>query len=153
MRSLELRVPPPLVFLLVGAGMWIAEARGDFAATFLSPRWIAAVCVGGAALLVGLSATSRFKSAGTTLDPRAPERASAVVSDGIYRRTRNPMYLALALALTAWALHLGATWGWLGLPFFTAYMTLFQIMPEERALRTRFGEEYESYLGRVRRWI
>jgi protein-S-isoprenylcysteine O-methyltransferase Ste14 len=63
------------------------------------------------------------------------------------------MYLALLLLLAAWGLHGGHLLAPLWLAAFMAYMTRFQILPEERALAALFGEEFEAYRGRTRRWL
>ena len=76
-----------------------------------------------------------------------------LVTGGIYRVTRNPMYLGLALVLAAWAVFLLNPWSVLGPVVFVPYMTRFQIEPEERALVSLFGQQYTDYRQRVRRWI
>ena len=94
-----------------------------------------------------------FRRHQTTIHPFNPEETSAIVSSGVYRVSRNPMYLGLAIILLAWAVYLGNAWTLLGIPLFIAYLTRFQIIPEERALRQKFGDEYASYSAAVRRWI
>ena len=83
-----------------------------------------------------------------------PETSAAIVSSGVYGLTRNPMYVGMAFILTAWAVYLGSVWALLAGPLaFAAYITRFQIKPEERVLAGRFGAEFSSYQARVRRWI
>ena len=153
MRALDLKIPPPIVALLCAALMWgIAQKWPGFAwqhALRAPAAWLLAAC-GLACDLSGLLAFRRHR---TTINPLAPERSTAIVQDGIYRYTRNPMYLGMALLLTAWA-----AWqaNWLCLlvvPVFIAYITRFQIKPEERILLARFGAVYTQYLRQVRRWI
>ena len=108
------------------------------------------VALGGAADLAGLLAFRRHR---TTVNPLAPQNSSTVVQDGIYRYSRNPMYLGMALLLTAWAVWLAQPACLLVLPLFVAYITRFQILPEERILLARFGAPYQDYLRRVRRWL
>jgi protein-S-isoprenylcysteine O-methyltransferase Ste14 len=153
MRALELKVPPALLVLLIGLAMHrVADGvpRGRFA--FPGQGMLAALLLlaGLAAALLGVL---RFRSAGTTVDPVHPDRSSALVVSGIYRRTRNPMYLGFLLALAAWGARLGSLPALLGPPLFALYMDRFQIRPEERALEARFGEEYRAYRARVRRWF
>jgi protein-S-isoprenylcysteine O-methyltransferase Ste14 len=100
--------------------------------------------------LAGLAA---FRRARTTVNPLQPDRASALVSAGIYRYTRNPMYLALAMALLAWGLWLGHAVAPCGVAIFVAWMNRYQIAPEERALAGLFGAEFERYRREVRRWL
>ncbi len=89
----------------------------------------------------------------TTVSPLNPEQTEHFVSDGVYRFSRNPMYAGLGCWLVAWAGYLAHPLPWLFLAAFVAYMTRFQIMPEERVLVQKFGAEYESYCRRVRRWL
>ncbi|MFL6647317.1 MAG: methyltransferase family protein, partial [Sulfurifustaceae bacterium] len=89
----------------------------------------------------------------TTKDPRHPERATALVTGGIYRITRNPMYLGLALVLVGWGIFLSNVLSLLGVVVFLGYLNRFQIVPEERALEARFGEAYRQYKQTVRRWL
>ena len=153
MHRLELKVPPVAVFLLIGAAMWALARTIPAAAVSLSgASFIAAALalIGGA---LGVSAILRFRQHETTVHPNKPEKASAVVTTGAYRYTRNPMYLGLAFLLTAWAFKLGNVLSLACVALFIAYMTRFQIKPEERALLELFGETYSDYLGRVRRWL
>jgi len=106
-----------------------------------------------AALIIGLPAVLGFRRAKTTVNPLKPDAASALVVRGVYRWTRNPMYLAMLLLLIAWVC-IVSNWAALAmLPLFVAYLNRFQIGPEERALQARFGAEFESYRRQVRRWL
>ena len=117
------------------------------------------VRVGAALVLVGVGACFdvagllAFRKAKTTVNPLAPNRSTAVVSTGVYRITRNPMYLGMALILLGLALYLASPWALLGPLVFAAFITRFQIQPEERALTARFGAAYTAYCTQVRRWL
>jgi len=100
--------------------------------------------------LLGLLA---FFGSRTTINPMRPDQASALVTGGIYRLTRNPMYVGMTCLLSAWAVQLAALPAWLGPLAFVLYITRFQILPEERALAARFGAEFTDYASRVRRWL
>ena len=89
----------------------------------------------------------------TTINPLRPHNASAIVSHGIYRYTRNPMYVGLLMFLTAWAVWLSNLLAFAVLPVFVACLTRLQIIPEERILTEKFGETYTRYAQNVRRWI
>jgi protein-S-isoprenylcysteine O-methyltransferase Ste14 len=78
---------------------------------------------------------------------------SSFVTSGIYRVTRNPMYLGMAMILVAWAVFLAAPWPFAGPVFWVLYMNRFQINPEEKILAAMFGEEYSRYAASVRRWL
>ncbi len=152
MDWLELRVPPVLQILVVGAGMGLVASELPRTALVPAPSSIALLlaALGGAVALAGVHA---FRAADTTVDPRYPERSSSLVIAGIYRYTRNPMYLGMLLVLGAWAVFLERPWVFLGLPVFLLYMNRFQIRPEERIMSTRFGEDYQRYVQSVRRWL
>ncbi|AZU04039.1 S-isoprenylcysteine methyltransferase-like protein [Glycocaulis alkaliphilus] len=94
-----------------------------------------------------------FQKARTTLSPIDPGAATSLVVNGVYTRTRNPMYLGMAVMLLGWTLILGHPGGLVGIAFFVAYINHFQIQPEERALQTLFGNTFTAYCARVRRWI
>ena len=146
---LQNRIPPPLVAILFGLLMWTASR-------FL-PRHdlplILAIVTALVGLTVCLAGVWSFRRARTTVNPLHPERASALVERGIYRYTRNPMYLGFAVVLLAWALLLGSPVALLGVPGFILYMNRFQIAPEEQALAGLFSDDFARYCGRVRRWL
>ena len=131
--------------------MWlIAFPALDFA---LPGRAVVAAVFFIAALVTGLPAVLGFRRAKTTVNPLNPEASTALVTSGVFRWTRNPMYLAMLLVLLAWAC-IVSNWAALAmLPLFVAYLNRFQIAPEERALQARFGTEFESYRRKVRRWL
>jgi protein-S-isoprenylcysteine O-methyltransferase Ste14 len=107
----------------------------------------------GMAMAIALLALIQFLMAKTTLDPARPYKASALVTNGIYRFSRNPMYLALLMVLLAWGLHLGNAFNTLVAAAFVGYMNRFQISAEEKALTKLFGNAYQQYCVNVRRWF
>ena len=94
-----------------------------------------------------------FRRAKTTVNPLKPHTASALVDSGIYKISRNPMYVGFALMLVAWQIYLSAPLSLLGVLLFISYMTRFQIEPEEKALAKLFGSDFDLYKTRVRRWL
>lgn len=153
MNWLEHRIPPPLVAVLFGILMWQLDR---WVPGFDAPagwRIALALTVLAAGLAVCLSGVLSFRHAGTTVNPLLPETASSLVSSGIYRYTRNAMYLGFAIALVAWSIYLASPIALLGVAGFVLYMNRFQIGPEERALAALFGDTFNAYRGRVRRWL
>ena len=153
MRWLELRIPPRFIAVALGLGMFgvsSIEPRFDLA---LSHHWATALvaAVGGGAIT--FVAATTLRAARTTLLPMRPQNTTSLVTTGIYRWSRNPMYLGLAVALTGFAAYLSAAWSLPGPVLFILYVNRFQIRPEERILSERFGAEYETYTRRVRRWL
>ena len=150
---MRLRIPPPVVMLLSAALMWTLDRWMPLAYWF-GPSWNR---VGGLVAATGVAmavaAVVRFRQIGTTVDPMDPSKASRLVTDGVFLVSRNPMYLGLLLLLVGWAIWLGSALPWLVPPLFVLLLTRVQIVPEEMALRQRFGEQYVSYERRVSRWI
>lgn len=153
MSSLELRIPPVAVVLVAATLMW--------GAAWLVPslRWpftghvAASLLALVAGVLISAAGVMQFRRARTTVNPMTPGASSALVVSGVYRWTRNPMYLGFLIALAAWALFLANPLSAAVLPLFALYMNRFQIAPEERALQARFGQQFESYRRSVRRWL
>jgi protein-S-isoprenylcysteine O-methyltransferase Ste14 len=146
-------LPPVALFLIVALLMWVVASWLPSWRIALPGRTVAAVLLLLLAGAIGIAGVRTFGRARTTVDPLRPERASALVTSGIYRRTRNPMYVALAIALLAWALWLQHPLALSGMAVFVAWMDRFQIAREERALRAAFGAEFERYCSEVRRWL
>ena len=113
----------------------------------------AAIVVAALGAALGLAGVIQFHRAKTTVNPLRPDAVSALVSGGVYRWTRNPMYLGMAAMLLGWAIYLGSIAALAALPLFIVYLNRFQIGPEERALEARFGAEFEAYRRRVSRWL
>ncbi|QGF23797.1 methyltransferase family protein [Raineyella fluvialis] len=150
---LDTRIPPPLWALGLGVTQWLLAGRPDYRRRPGSPRFLLAGTVGTASAVLGIAAVSEFLRRGTTVHPGTPEHASALVTERVYRFTRNPMYLSLAGALVSNAAWLGAVRAVWPIAALTGILTAFQILPEERALQERFGEAYEDYRRRVPRWV
>jgi protein-S-isoprenylcysteine O-methyltransferase Ste14 len=149
------RLPPPLIFLLsAGAMSLIADLwPGASLPLPLHLSWGAAAICGILSLTISYLSTRSFRRAKTTVDPRHPEHTSTLVTHGVYRFSRNPMYLALLLLLLGWALILANAMALLGLPLCFFYLDFCQIRREEQHLQQRFAAEYRAYQSRVRRWL
>jgi protein-S-isoprenylcysteine O-methyltransferase Ste14 len=113
---------------------------------------MAAISVALGILIAGAGLVA-FRRARTTANPMRPETASSLVTSGVYRWTRNPMYLGWLPILVGWAVYLQHPVPLLVVPLFMLYLTRFQIVPEERALAANFGTQFEAYRKRVRRWL
>jgi protein-S-isoprenylcysteine O-methyltransferase Ste14 len=153
MKTLENRIPPPFIALATALAMWaVAQTAPALTIDSMLRLGIALVI----AILAGVFAISGFRAfarAKTTVNPVKIEEASALVTTGIYQYTRNPMYVGLAALLLAWAVYLAVPWAFLGPVAFVLFITRFQIMPEERVLKTKFGPAYTAYQKQVRRWL
>ena len=151
--NLETRIPPLIVMTVVAGAMWLARMAAPGLDGVPERHAFTAAGVLALGIACAIAGVLEFRHARTTVDPLHPEKASAVVDTGIYRVTRNPMYLGMLLVLIAWAIYLANAVTLAGPVAFVLYMNRFQILPEERALLRIFGEPYRAYLGRVRRWL
>jgi protein-S-isoprenylcysteine O-methyltransferase Ste14 len=153
LRRLEHRVPPPVITAVFALLMWFLARAFPSLDVDLQARVAAATTILVIAVVIGIAAVLGFRRAKTTINPLTPQASSALVVRGIYRWTRNPMYLAMLLVLVGWAC-IVANWAALAmLPLFVATLNRLQIEPEERALHARFGAEFENYRRKVRRWL
>jgi protein-S-isoprenylcysteine O-methyltransferase Ste14 len=153
LQWLELKLPPPLLAGLAGGAMWLTARRLPALALDWPGQQALAMALAVSGVLLDLSAAIAFYRARTTINPLNPDNTSAMVTAGIYRFSRNPMYLGLLLMLSGWALYLAHPLAWLGLPLFVLGLTRLQILPEERILSEKFGAHYTAYAAVVRRWI
>lgn len=150
---LEHRLPPLVVAAGVAACMYAgARLTPGITAAFPGLNLVAGgfVLLCSMLALVGVATFERHK---TTMNPFAPGRASRLVETGIYRRTRNPMYVGVTSMLMGYAAFLGNPLALILVLLFPAYIQRFQIAPEERALDQLFGDAYAAYKRRVPRWL
>ena len=141
-------VPPPLIFVFCALLMKFLPPVLQFP----SSLWLVIV-FGGMGCAIGAASVLQFLLAKTTLNPFQLETASQLVTGGIYRLSRNPMYLSLVFILLAWMLYLGSFSALLGVVLFIWYITKFQIKPEEEGLKHLFGDAFTAYCQRTRRWL
>lgn len=145
MNALELKIPPPLIALFLAILMWFTPALAGSAAIPSSLRIGLALALFGLGQGIAVSGVVAFRRARTTLNPIKASSASVLVRSGVFRFTRNPMYLGLLLALFAWTVFLSNPMTLLFLPVYVLYINRFQITPEERVLASLFGTEYSAY--------
>jgi protein-S-isoprenylcysteine O-methyltransferase Ste14 len=152
-RTIELRIPPLILGAAAAFLMWLV-ARGLPSSRLAFPgRVVLAVAVGCLGVLVALAGVVQFRRARTTVNPTTPNASSSLVTTGIYTITRNPMYLGFSIVLLGWAIFLANPFSLLVIPCFVSYMIRFQIIPEERALQSLFGSDFQTYRAKVRRWL
>ena len=143
---------PPAIYgsaaLLAALMSWLAPLGPGASGTVLRPLGIVVIVAGFA---LGLSAIRLFRRAGT---PAAPIRPStALVTGGIYRWTRNPMYLGMSCILVGLGIATGSLWFFIALPLGLFAVTKLAIEPEEAYLARSFGQAYLDYKASVRRWV
>lgn len=153
MSTLELKIPPVALVLITGAAMWLASAVAPALTLQLPYEQAIALVPAIAGVFVAVWGVVSFRRADTTVNPTNPHATSSLVSTGIYRFSRNPMYLGFLLTLAGWAVFLANALALVFVPVLVAYMNRFQITPEERVLSAMFGTEFSAYRQRVRRWV
>lgn len=153
MKALELKIPPPVVALLVAIAMWLISRSAPLLEVPHNIAILAAGTLAFAGVAIALAGVITFRRASTTVHPRKPQETSALVTSGVYRVSRNPMYVGLLLILVGWAVFLSSGWALVGPLAFVLYISRFQILPEERVLSAKFGEAYAAYKSKVRRWL
>lgn len=152
MSRLELKVPPLLLLFIFMALAYFTpvvlpyELTGNF-------KYIMVGVISTLGLGVILAGVIAFKRHQTTVNPVSPQDSSSLVTSSIYRFTRNPMYLGFALLLLAWTIWLQDLFLLVLVGVFIQYLTHLQIIPEERMLNQLFGQQFQAYCQKVRRWI
>jgi len=149
----ELIIPPPGYALIMGLLMWLLNQYFPIV-NFIESPWnrvgLALIVV---AFSMDFSSLYLFFKKRTTPSPFSPKKASSLVITGLYKYTRNPMYVGLLVILTGYAIWLGSLSPFLLIPLFYWLITNMQIKPEEQILEEKFGREYLDYKNRVRRWL
>jgi len=153
MSKLELKIPPLLLMVIFAALMW--QISRQLPLPLLPAPYgqitFAVLLLCGIFFLI--AAAVPFRKVRTTVNPMTPGDASSLVIEGIYKRTRNPMYVGCLLILVGWSFFLSNLYSLIFSFGFVIYMNRFQIQPEERSLTALFGDEYQAYQNQVRRWI
>lgn len=153
MSKLEIKIPPALVTTVFALLMWLVSILLPGITIPVSLRvggLIALITVGA---LFSISGVVSFRKAKTSVNPLTPDACSSLVSSGIYRKTRNPMYVGFLFFLIGWGLFLSNLFSLALCAGFFLYMNRFQIQPEEEILKSLFGEDFLTYKSQVRRWL
>lgn len=150
---MELKLPPVIVFLLFALGMYLLSVLLPFGFFDFFGRLPMAKVLVVIAMIVGFLSLLPFLMKKTSVNPTKPEKATVLITNGVYRFSRNPMYFSLLMLLLAFGLILGNAFNTIIAAGFVSYMNRFQIIPEERMLLETFGKPYKEYLSRTRRWF
>jgi len=150
--TLDARIPPPVIELAAALAMWGVARLLPALDVAIPFRLEIAVLLAAIGVGIAMSGVLAFRRSRTTVNPLRPSKAAALVTSGVYRVSRNPMYLGMLVVLIGWAVALANLAALVVLPLFVAYLTAFQIRPEERALEARFPG-FADYRRSVRRWI
>ncbi len=150
---MKLIIPPPAYGLFFLTGIWwLHSLLPQFSFSFIAQKPLATIVI-ITGLTIDVIAIISFIKIKTTINPRSPKNTNQLVTAGLYRYSRNPMYLGLLLLLFGAALWLGNPANVFVLLLFLLFITLFQIKPEEEILCEKFGSDYRHYCEKVRRWL
>ena len=150
---MRIKIIPPFVMLLFGGLMYLLARFLPFGDFDFFGRLELAIFLGAMSILVMFLALFQFRKSKATTNPIDLSKTTQLVTTGIYRYTRNPMYLAMLLLLLAFGLKLGNAFNTLLAAGFVYYMNHFQIRHEEQALTSKFGKRYTLYCKETRRWF
>jgi protein-S-isoprenylcysteine O-methyltransferase Ste14 len=142
---------PPVYFLAALGAMAILHRYWPLSRVLEPPYRYSGIIVIALSIALILWAALLFKRADTGIVPFTP--ATSLVAVGPYRFTRNPMYLGMAGMLLGVALLFGTLAPLVAVPIFVALIQWRFILAEEAMLATNFGQAYEDYKARVRRWL
>lgn len=148
---METKIPPPIVTLLFGLSIYFS--RGIFQAVEVKYSFYIAILLLILGLTVLISAVRLFRKDKTTVNPLSPEQATKLVMNGIFKYSRNPMYLGMAFILGSIAVFFNLIGGIILIALFCFYITKFQIIPEEKAMSNLFSQDFDKYKQTTRRWI
>jgi len=153
MNKLKLKIPPPVLVIISVALMWVLSRYFPFAPHLLPYNYFVAAIFAIAGIGFIAPAVRQFLRAQTTVHPMHPQKTTVLVTEGVYKVTRNPMYVGLWLILNAVGFFLNALTPFVVIVLFLLYIENFQIKPEEEALSQLFGESFEQYKKNVKRWL
>jgi protein-S-isoprenylcysteine O-methyltransferase Ste14 len=148
---METKIPPPIVTLIFGFATYLSrKIFPEIEIQYSSFFGIFLLLLG---FFILISAVKLFRNDKTTVNPLSPEQATKLVTNGIFKLSRNPMYLGMAVILASVAVLFNIIGGIISMALFCLYITKFQIIPEEKAMKELFAQDFEQYMQATRRWI
>ena len=145
------KIPPPIVTLFFGLCIYLSRPYfPEFNVSILGYLSTFSFLVG---IIVFATAVSSFKKQKTTVNPISIEKASSLVVNGVFKYSRNPMYLGMLFILLGLTFKFNLIGGLLFTSIFMIFISIFQIKPEEAAMEKLFDQEWKDYIKNVRRWL
>ena len=145
------KIPPPIVTLFFGLCIYLSRPYfPEFSFSILNSLSTISFVLG---ITVFATAVSSFKRQNTTVNPISIEKASSLVVNGVFKYSRNPMYLGMLFILLGLTFKVNLIGGLLFTSLFMIFISIFQIKPEEAAMEKLFDQEWKDYIKNVRRWL
>ena len=145
------KIPPPIVTLFFGLCIYLSRPYfPEFSSSLLNSMSVISFVVG---ISIFVAAVGSFKKQKTTVNPISIEKASSLVVSGIFKYSRNPMYLGMSFVLLGLTFKFNLIGGLLFTSIFMSFITIFQIKPEEVAMEKLFEQQWKDYIKNVRRWL
>ena len=145
------KIPPPIVTLFFGLCIYLSRPYfPEFSFSILNSLSTISFVLG---ITVFATAVSSFKRQNTTVNPISIEKASSLVVNGVFKYSRNPMYLGMLFILLGLTFKFNLIGGLLFTSLFMIFISIFQIKPEEAAMEKLFDKEWKDYIKNVRRWL
>lgn len=145
------KIPPPIVTFICGIAIYFSKTFFNQFFSYSNNTISLFLLIFG--LVVFISAVISFRTHKTTVNPLEPRKASSLVTSGIFKFSRNPMYLGMLIILLSISFKFNLIGGMISSLFFYIFITKFQIIPEEVAMNELFGNEFIDYEKKTRRWI
>ena len=145
------KIPPPIVTLICGLTIYYSKSFFNQFLNFSNNEISLFLLIFG--LIIFISAVRSFRKQKTTVNPLKPKQASSLVTSGIFRLSRNPMYLGMLIILLSISFKFNLLGGIIISLSFFIFITKFQILPEEEAMNELFGDKFTQYSNTTRRWI
>ena len=148
---METKIPPPIVTSVFG--LLIYFSKGIFPVIENQITFYVGILLIFLGFFILITAVKSFKKSKTTVNPLNPEKATKLVTEKIFKYSRNPMYLGMTAMLGSLALFFNVIGGIMLIALFCTYITKYQIIPEEKVMKNLFKEEFEEYKKTTRRWL
>lgn len=152
-KIIKLKIPPVAVLLVLAILMWFCEKTFPVLSVNIHFKHVIAAIFAASGCSIVIAGARAFHRAGTTVNPLKPETTTVLVMEGVYRFSRHPIYLGLAMILLSWGIYLSNLLSLMFVIVFVVYINRFQIQREERMLQKLFGICFERYKQQVRRWL
>ena len=153
MSYLENKIPPPAVLIVCLVLMWLISRETTSLEIDSEIKLLTSSFMFLLGVSIAVAGIVSFRKAKTTVNPLKPEEASHLVVAGIFKYTRNPMYLGMLCVAIGMVIKLANLWAAVMVLVFFFYISRYQITPEERAMQKLFGDQFSDYTKRVRRWL